>query len=92
MLLPLLTRRPVTGHAETALQLIGQVETSFPGLARPRLQRIGLERRRGRLQECHRLYAAATEAAPPQLTTWWAMKHARFCFKVSGTGHLQPDI
>ncbi|XP_037071445.1 pre-mRNA-processing factor 39-like [Pollicipes pollicipes] len=40
------------------------------------------ERRRGRPDECSRLYQAAADAAPAHLATWWAMKHARFCFKI----------
>ena len=59
---------------------------SFPSAVRPWLQLIGLERRRHNLDECSRLYTAAVAAAPEALRTWWAMKHARFCFKVRRMG------
>ena len=75
-------RSPPPGHAGTAVQLLNQVLASFPAAVRPWLQLIGLERRRGCLEECSRLYGAAAEAAPDALKAWWAMKHARFCFKV----------
>ncbi|XP_043222809.1 uncharacterized protein LOC122382017 [Amphibalanus amphitrite] len=70
------------GHAGTAVQLLGQVLASFPAAVRPWLQLIGLERRRNNLDECSRLYTEAAAAAPQELRTWWAMKHARFAFKI----------
>ena len=83
---------PFSGHQGTAVQLLGQVLASFPAAVRPWLQLIGLERRRQNLNECSRLYDLASVAAPEHLRTWWAMKHARFCFKVRGiTARDDPE-
>lgn len=72
-----------TGCLQAAREILATVIESYSQAVRPRLQLIALERRHGSLQCCSLQYELATTSAQQQtLRSWWAMKHARFCFKI----------
>ncbi|CAG0884593.1 unnamed protein product [Cyprideis torosa] len=76
------------GNLDQSRELIEQVEAQYPSLMLAQVQRVNLERRLGNLAKAEELFEHYKGGETSKsAASWWAIKHARFCFKILG----KPD-